>query len=119
MRAARSFEPKSGMPHRCFLGPRPLRHTEVLRVAAGSCSSQERRAVAMPGTGLGDRSLGACSDDRRIRKYQKGPVAGASRSPLTDSNRRPPPYHAIQAADGGSRWQRFSLVQAILGFLAT
>jgi len=28
-------------------------------------------------------------------------------SPLTDSNRRPPPYHAIQTATGGSRWQRF------------
>lgn len=55
-----------------ILGPRPLRSMELLRIAAGSCSSQERRAVAMPGTGLGDRSLGACSDDRRIRKHQKG-----------------------------------------------
>jgi hypothetical protein len=25
-----------------FLGPMPLRYMEVLRVAAGSCSSQER-----------------------------------------------------------------------------
>jgi hypothetical protein len=29
------------------------------------------------------------------------------RSPLPDSNRRPPPYHAIQTATGGSQWQRF------------
>src|SRR2546428_3926083 len=28
-------------------------------------------------------------------------------SPLTDSNRRPPPYHAIKTATGGSQWQRF------------
>jgi hypothetical protein len=34
--------------------------------------------------------------------------AGPLQSPLTDSNRRPPPYHAIQTATGGSRWQRFS-----------
>src|SRR5438034_3058060 len=28
-------------------------------------------------------------------------------SPLTDSNRRPPPYHVLPDATGGSRWQRF------------
>ena len=35
--------------------------------------------------------------------------AGTSRSPLTDSNRRPPPYHATR----GSGWQRLPLVLAI------
>jgi hypothetical protein len=30
-----------------------------------------------------------------------------TRSPLTDSNRRPPPYHAIQTAAGGNRAQPF------------
>src|SRR6266508_5892935 len=34
-------------------------------------------------------------------------TAGLLESPLTDSNRRPPPYHAIQTATGGSRWQGF------------
>jgi hypothetical protein len=34
-------------------------------------------------------------------------LQGFYRSPLTDSNRRPPPYHAIQTATGGSQWQRF------------
>src|SRR6266568_77915 len=38
---------------------------------------------------------------------KKPPVCTDSSSPLTDSNRRPPPYHAIQTATGGSRWQRF------------
>ncbi|MDQ2984066.1 MAG: site-specific integrase [Actinomycetota bacterium] len=28
------------------------------------------------------------------------------KSPLTDSNRRPPPYHATLGAIGGNRWQR-------------
>src|SRR5687767_7590880 len=34
-------------------------------------------------------------------------------SPLTDSNRRPPPYHVIQSATGRNRWQRFWLVRAV------
>jgi hypothetical protein len=36
-------------------------------------------------------------------------------SPLTDSNRRPPPYHAIVAATGRNRRQRFSLDSAVFG----
>src|SRR5439155_26415896 len=36
----------------------------------------------------------------------------ALRSPLTDSNRRPPPYHGIQTATGRNRRQRFWLVLA-------
>jgi hypothetical protein len=35
------------------------------------------------------------------------------RSPLTDSNRRPPPYHALVAATGRNRRQRFWLVFAV------
>src|SRR5206468_6844938 len=35
-------------------------------------------------------------------------------SPLTDSNRRPPPYHGTSQATGGNRSQRFSLVSAAL-----
>src|ERR671937_80420 len=34
-------------------------------------------------------------------------------SPLADSNRRPPPYHALQTATGGNRRQRFWLVFAV------
>jgi hypothetical protein len=40
---------------------------------------------------------------------------GRNRSPLTDSNRRPPPYHAIQAAAGGSRRQRFPVSSSHFG----
>jgi hypothetical protein len=36
-----------------------------------------------------------------------------SKSPLTDSNRRPPPYHVLPEATGGSRWQWISLVVAV------
>src|SRR5581483_3989344 len=35
------------------------------------------------------------------------------RSPLTDSNRRPPPYHILVHATNGNRWQRFWLVWAV------
>jgi hypothetical protein len=40
-------------------------------------------------------------------RNKKSRYAGLLQSPLTDSNRRPPPYHAIQTATGGSQWQRF------------
>jgi hypothetical protein len=36
-------------------------------------------------------------------------------SPLTDSNRRPPPYHGTSQATGGSRWQRIWPVFAVCG----
>src|SRR5919201_6123243 len=34
-------------------------------------------------------------------------------SPLADSNRGPPPYHALQSATGGNRRRRFRLVFAV------
>ena len=33
-------------------------------------------------------------------------------SPLTDSNRRPPPYHALRSANRRNSWQRFSRIFA-------
>src|SRR5439155_20674202 len=39
--------------------------------------------------------------------------AGLCKSPLTDSNRRPPPYHGTSPATGGNRRQRFPLVFAV------
>jgi hypothetical protein len=45
----------------------------------------------------------SCKPSREKRRR----LAAFLQSPLTDSNRRPPPYHAIQTATGGSRWQRF------------
>jgi hypothetical protein len=44
---------------------------------------------------------------KRIRT-QKHLLAGSLQSPLTDSNRRPPPYHGTSQATGGSPRQRFS-----------
>src|SRR2546430_7550007 len=49
---------------------------------------------------------------KSIRKQSR--VGGLLQSPLTDSNRRPPPYHALQTATGRSRRQRFWLVSAVL-----
>src|SRR5918994_5231060 len=41
-----------------------------------------------------------------IRK-RKSRFAGLLQSPLTDSNRRPPPYHGASTATGRNRRQRF------------
>jgi hypothetical protein len=40
---------------------------------------------------------------------------GVRPSPLPDSNRRPPPYHAIQTAAGGSLRQRFPVSSSHFG----
>jgi hypothetical protein len=40
---------------------------------------------------------------------------GRNRSPLTDSNRRPPPYHGTSQATGGNRSQRIRLVSVASG----
>jgi hypothetical protein len=49
------------------------------------------------GSNVGNRSWGQAAGrsgaGRIARWQQKGPFAGLFRSPLTDSNRRPPPYH--------------------------
>jgi len=39
-----------------------------------------------------------------------GRRAGLLQSPLTDSNRRPPPYHFVVRATSGKRGQRIRLV---------
>jgi hypothetical protein len=52
---------------------------------------------------------------QRSRRAKAPRLRGFRQSPLPDSNRRPPPCHAIQTATGGSRWQRLALVQAIFG----
>jgi hypothetical protein len=41
-------------------------------------------------------------------------LRGFCRSPLTDSNRRPPPYHGTSQATGGNQSQRIWLVFAVL-----
>jgi hypothetical protein len=41
-------------------------------------------------------------------RSRKREFAGILQSPLTDSNRRPPPYHGLDAASGRNPRQRFS-----------
>ncbi len=48
-------------------------------------------------------------------KSAKAERAAYLQSPLTDSNRRPPPYHGTSAATVGNQRQRFSLVSAVFG----
>src|SRR5205823_459243 len=48
--------------------------------------------------------------ERRLNTYGKRRRAGRLESPLTDSNRRPPPYHALLSATGRNPRQRFWLV---------
>jgi hypothetical protein len=43
----------------------------------------------------------------------RGRNGSVERSPLTDSNRRPPPYHALLSATGRKPRQRFWRVSAV------
>ena len=49
--------------------------------------------------------------ERRAKQEESG-------SPLTDSNRRPPPYHGTSPASGRNAWQRISLVSTVSGTIA-
>jgi hypothetical protein len=53
-----------------------------------------------------------CGSCKWTRK-KKPRFAGLLQSPLTDSNRRPPPYHGTSQATGGNRSQRIWLVFAL------
>jgi hypothetical protein len=56
----------------------------------------------------------ALLDREGLANRRKWPIC-RSLSPLPDSNRGPPPYHAIQTAAGGSRWQRFPVSSSHFG----
>jgi hypothetical protein len=64
------------------------------------------------------RSVSARSSNRQ---HQSADLQALYRSPLTDSSRRPPPYHALRTATGRNPRQRFRLVSALfrLGAFAT
>jgi hypothetical protein len=71
----------------------------VLSCRAVSAGAARRRAYQKC-----VRNVSACFT---LRQLQSADLQALCASPLTDSNRRPPPYHAIQTAAGGSRRQRF------------
>src|SRR5215216_1289335 len=52
----------------------------------------------------------------KFSRPRKPRFPGLLESPLTDSNRRPPPYHALRSATGGNPRQRFWLVEPSWGF---
>jgi hypothetical protein len=55
---------------------------------------------------------GRSSDGCTPLRQQKRPFCWPFKSPLTDSNRRPPPYHVLPSATGRNPRQRFWLVLA-------
>jgi hypothetical protein len=65
---------------------------EVLRGVRCVCSSRESAAPSMLGTDLGDRLKDARAMGVRCSGNKKA-ICWPFKSPLTDSNRRPPPYH--------------------------
>jgi hypothetical protein len=72
---------------------------------------QPRSELNSPPDGNAEVLCGAVLDN-------KSPISGGfplARAPLTDSNRRPPPYHALRTATGRNRWQRFWLDSAGFG----
>jgi hypothetical protein len=83
-------------------------------------SARDQRAVGhfVLSSGLDRR----CDDRPAPVHASSGPGARALRrkvqSPLTDSNRRPPPYHAVFAAIGRNPRQRFSHVRAVFALPA-
>jgi hypothetical protein len=56
--------------------------------------------------------VGATASSVRSRNAA---LAASFQSPLTDSNRRPPPYHALRSATGRNLRQRFWLVSEVFG----
>src|SRR5438093_9843067 len=86
----------------------PLLCKEVLDAVGWLCSSQNLRGSR----DVGDRSWGQVegrsSNGRTPLRQQKRPSAGLFKSPLTDSNRRPPPYHRFSEVVRRSQWQRFT-----------
>jgi hypothetical protein len=65
---------------------------EALCGAERLCSSRESAATPMLGTGRRDRFEGGRARTNRVRARKKT-NCGPFKSPLTDSSRRPPPYH--------------------------
>ena len=63
--------------------------------AVSSRSSKECSISERPGRNASPDGLKRCT------------YAGISRKPSDGLDRRPPPYHVIQTAAGGSLWQRF------------
>ena len=64
------------------------------------------------GSALSCRRICPFRGRRRSRRSSVRFHGGLFESPLTDSNRRPPPYRALLSAIGRNRWQRFWLVFA-------
>jgi len=83
--------------------PRISRSTESLRPREGVKPDERERATRC--------DLCRQAEQRPLRRNRR--CAALLQSPLTDSNRRPPPYHAVRIATGCNPRQRFGLVLAV------
>jgi hypothetical protein len=108
-----------------------LRHGDAIAIANPSWLAGSRllQKVAVPAADVQGRSLINTLAEETQRATdsphpstlsrvqfdpkEKAQVAGPLQSPLTDSNRRPPPYHGTSHPTGGNPWQRFALVFAV------
>ena len=108
-----------------------------LRSACGFCSPMAQRLIGVNAASStrrlrvrnarrSERSFGPESSIKssiptaycsfcKLLQQEKPRFARLLQSPLTDSNRRPPPYHQGPAATGRNRWQRFWLDSAVSG----
>jgi hypothetical protein len=96
------------------------RRSRCITKRGGRC--QPRRQISPienPECSRKSSTTDRCGTYAKGRGGGTGRCAGLSRSPLPDSNRRPPPYHAIQTATGGSPWHRFGASSSHWGLLAT
>ena len=90
----------------------PFEQAFVVRRGPLSRASPRRttsRGVAMPTVDVSGMCPGCLANRQSPSAY----LQALSVSPLTASNRRPPPYHAEVVATGGNQWQRFWLVCAV------
>jgi hypothetical protein len=74
------------------------------------------RELASPPAGLQFRIFRPAVDPLLTRdsaQTTSNPHLQVFESPLTDSNRRPPPYRALQTATGRNARQRFGLISSL------
>src|SRR6266545_7050192 len=76
---------------------------------------ERRKAVFRPDGSIKGSIPGAQWRSCKSIRREKPRRAGLLQSPLTDSNRRPPPYHGTSHATGGNQRQRFSVIFAVSG----
>jgi hypothetical protein len=103
----RRFHPLSSE----FQGSRSAHLVEALRVTEVLCPSGQEADLQGVFGPLVDATREPFLDQEGLGNHQNRPICRYL-SPLPDSNRGPPPYHALQTASGRNPRQQFWLVFA-------